>query len=63
MNTEELLSKGRLPCPKCARKGVGYAMHAHAYGWKDYDKAICRYCRARFNVGSKPKNPDRADER
>lgn len=35
-------------CPKCKRKGVGWADHAHAYGRKDYTRATCRYCRATF---------------
>jgi len=47
MNTAKL-QKGREECPKCKKKGVGYAGHAHAFGWKDYGKARCRYCNARF---------------
>lgn len=47
---DELLRKGRKPCPKCKRKGVGYAMHPHAYGWKDYERAKCRYCNAYFKI-------------
>lgn len=47
---EPTLQSGRVPCPKCGRKGVGYANHPHAFGWKDYSRAICRYCRARFKV-------------
>jgi hypothetical protein len=45
-----LLQSGRAVCPKCGKKGVGYAAHPHAYGWKDYDRASCRYCRARFKM-------------
>jgi hypothetical protein len=37
-----------IPCPKCKRKGLSYADHPHAYGYKDYDKAYCRFCHARF---------------
>lgn len=44
------LQSGRAKCPKCGRKGVGYAPHAHALGYKDYDRARCRYCRAVFRV-------------
>ncbi len=47
------LRNGRLKCPECGKKGVGYANHPHAYGWKDYQKAHCRYCNTRFNVGKK----------
>lgn len=38
------------PCPKCGKKGLHYASHAHAQGWKDYDKAECRFCGSRFKV-------------
>jgi hypothetical protein len=44
------LQGGRVVCPKCGGKGVGYAPHAHAFGWKDYSRARCRYCKARFKV-------------
>jgi uncharacterized Zn-finger protein len=44
------LHSGRVVCPKCNRKGVGYAAHAHAYGWKDYGKASCRYCHTTFKI-------------
>ena len=37
-----------LKCPKCGKKGLSYAPHPHAYGWKNYDKVACRYCEARF---------------
>ncbi len=37
-----------LKCPKCGKKGLHYAKHPHAYGWKNYDKVSCRYCEARF---------------
>ena len=35
-------------CPKCGRKGLHYAMHPHAFGYKDYSKVECRFCHARF---------------
>ena len=41
---------GRVPCPKYKRKGVGYAPHPHAFGYKDYDRAHCRYCNATFRI-------------
>lgn len=44
------LKSGRRVCPKCGKRGVGYASHPHAYGWKDYSRASCRYCGARFTV-------------
>ncbi len=47
------IRSGRYPCPKCSKKGVGYASHAHASGWKDYSKAVCRYRKCRFNIKAK----------
>jgi hypothetical protein len=47
---EKLLRAARLPCPKCKRKGVGYAPHPHAFGWKDYGRASCRYCHTVFKI-------------
>lgn len=38
------------PCPKCGRKGLRYADHPHAFGWKDYSRMTCRFCRAYFTV-------------
>lgn len=38
------------PCPKCNRKGLHYANHPHAQGWKDYSKAECRFCGERFKL-------------
>lgn len=46
------LRKHRALCPKCARKGLGFANHPHAYGWRDYSRARCRYCEARFPIVS-----------
>lgn len=45
-----LLIKGREVCPKCKKKGVGYAGHAHAFGQKDYNRGRCRYCKAGFTL-------------
>jgi hypothetical protein len=47
----DALRKARAVCRSCGRKGVGYARHANAYGWKDYSKASCRYCNALFHIG------------
>ena len=41
--------KGR-PCPKCNRKGLHFADHPHAFGWKDYDRVVCRFCKERFKI-------------
>jgi DNA-directed RNA polymerase subunit RPC12/RpoP len=35
-------------CPNCGKKGLGYATHPHALGWKDYERVSCRYCNKRF---------------
>lgn len=52
---ERALQRGRAVCPKCGKKGVGYAPHPHAFGYKDRDRAVCRYCNARFvKPGAKP---------
>lgn len=48
------LGGGRVPCPRCTRKGVGYANHPHAFGWKDYGRATCRYCHAGYKVIEPP---------
>jgi len=44
------LHRGRAICPACGRKGLGYANHPHAFGWKDYGRASCRYCGKVFKV-------------
>ena len=38
----------KCPCPKCNRKGLNWADHPHAFGWKDYERCGCRFCKARF---------------
>ncbi len=38
----------RVPCPECGKKGLHYAMHPHAFGWKDYGRIVCRFCSATF---------------
>jgi hypothetical protein len=55
------LQSGRVICPACGRKGLGYAAHPHAYGWKDYSRASCRYCQKRFAVKQKPNIPLREE--
>ena len=45
-----LVSSGRAPCPKCGRKGLGYAPHPHARGHYDFSRMRCRYCRTMFKV-------------
>lgn len=44
------LTNGRKECPNCGRKGLGFAPHPHASGWKDYNAARCRYCGVRYRV-------------
>lgn len=39
-------------CPKCGKKGLNYADHPHAFGWKDYDRVACRYCGSRFKLSA-----------
>ena len=48
MLDNSLLHKHIHPCPNCKKKGMGYAMHPHAYGWKDYDRFHCKYCKKYF---------------
>ena len=51
-----------IKCPKCGRKGLHHPDHTHAYGWKEYSKAVCRFCNARFNVReSAPNNRVHSD--
>jgi len=37
-------------CPKCGRKGLHYANHPHAYGYKDYNRLHCRWCHGYFDA-------------
>ena len=41
---------GSIPCPNCKRKGLHHPDHAHAFGYKERDKARCRFCNATFRV-------------
>ena len=43
------------PCPKCGRKGLHYADHPHAFGWKDYERVRCRFCQARLRIVERPR--------
>lgn len=38
----------RTPCPKCKRKGLRHPGHPHAFGYKDYARIECRYCKVRW---------------
>lgn len=38
------------PCPVCNRKGLHYAGHPHALGFKDHGRAQCRFCWAEIEV-------------
>lgn len=44
------LTKGRMACPKCERKGLGYSQHAGDARAKDYGIACCCYCHTRFRI-------------
>ena len=46
-------------CPKCKRKGLHHPGHPHAFGYKDYERAECRFCKARFKM-REPKPTDGA---
>lgn len=50
MTTKLPLSSGRAVCPACGAKGLGYAAHPHALGYKDYDHARCRHCHTKFKI-------------
>ena len=39
-----------VPCPKCNRRGLHYADHPHACGYKDYGVIACRFCHGRFDA-------------
>ena len=52
------LGKGRMVCPNCQKKGMGYAGHRHAFGEKDYDRTQCRYCRKTYKITRKEKTGD-----
>ena len=45
------------PCPACQRKGLRYADHPHAFGWRDYSRAYCRFCHQRFPVAERTVQP------
>ena len=44
-----------VPCPKCGKKGLHHPDHPHARGWKIYEKAVCRFCKAKFVIKEKTK--------
>jgi len=37
-------------CKKCGRKGLHHPNHPHAFGMKQYDRLICRFCGARYKL-------------
>lgn len=39
-----------IKCPTCGRKGLHFVPHPHAFGYKDYDRAECRFCHKRFKI-------------
>jgi transposase-like protein len=49
--------KHRGKCPACGKKGLGVASHPHAFGYKDYDRFACRYCKKTFKRKEKPCEP------
>ena len=57
MSNRASLKSGRAVCPKCDCKGLGYANHAHAFGYKDHTRASCRYCNAVFSIKPKKASP------
>lgn len=44
--------KFTIVCPKCKKKGLHYANHEHAFGWKNYDVVECRFCHSRYDAES-----------
>ena len=52
----------KFPCPKCNRKGLHYADHPHAFGWKDYDKVECRFCKSVFDAEKIEKSVEKSEE-
>lgn len=43
------------PCPGCGKKGLSFAAHPHAFGYKDYSRVRCRYCKSTFKQVEKQK--------
>lgn len=39
-----------IKCPACGKKGLHYANHPHAQGYKDISAAVCRFCGKRFKL-------------
>jgi hypothetical protein len=40
----------KVPCLKCGKKGLHHPDHPHAFGFKEYDKLVCRFCHAHFKI-------------
>ena len=43
----------KIPRPNCGRKGLHYASHPHAFGYKDYERVECRFCKKKFHIERK----------
>lgn len=43
-------------CPNCNKKGLHYANHPHAAGYKDYSRVVCRFCNKTFKIIDKKEN-------
>lgn len=41
-------------CPDCGKCGLHYPGHPHAFGYKDYSRVSCRFCRTIFRKKGKP---------
>lgn len=41
------------PCPHCGKKGLSFAHHPHAFGYKDHTRVSCRYCKRTFKKKQK----------
>ena len=50
-------------CLECGKKGLHYANHPHARGWKDYGYVVCRFCHTRFKVKDKSKAQVNVEEK
>jgi hypothetical protein len=48
------------PCPNCGKKGLHFANHPHAAGYKNYDKVVCRFCKKTFTVRADQKQEKQA---
>lgn len=42
-----------IPCPNCGRRGLYHPRHPHAFTFKEYDKAQCRFCHKTYKIKEK----------